>query len=553
MKTYNGKEVSTLTVGEAEKIVKETAGRFAGIIYCYTNTVNGKKYVGQTRRPKDRHYSHIKNEYHINDLTPLHHAIAKYGADSFRYEILELFIAGSIEELRELLNEAERHYIKELQSRVSEFGYNVALGGQFNQESGPKTWGSRPVDMFTLEGHFIRSFNSVSDAQCFVGLAGPGIRDVCNHIKYTAAGYLWAWAGELPAIPVNKNEVSQYDLDGNYVATYRTASEASLAVGCSSITALSHALKDKHRIGKGFYWRRYKADRIPLTDFPKAIFSYDKTGKFLKGYITLQDAVDDVKASGASAICGAISRNNLYRDRLWRRFYVDHLDYEDVPKFGVRVKVTYPDESVKVYLSIKAVALDNQWELSGVKSAMKGKNVEALRHVVVERYEGSIDPSEHPDWVFVQENEITHKELYHPGKLNVQVDQYDKAGKFLKTFSSVSEAEHALGLTNVSSAIRCQECCGGFIWTRHGEQLPRKVLERIESLKVYQYDWEGRFVAEHENKEAAALAIGYTSSNSHIGRCIREPWRKAKGYYWRDIRSEKIDVTNLKRDNGKRT
>lgn len=95
-----------------------------GIIYCYTNKTNGKKYIGQTIKNNyvKRHYRHkyqdVKNE------TAFSRAIAKYGYDNFTLEILEENIPTN-----ELLSEREIFYIKELNAKVPN-GYNLTDGGE---------------------------------------------------------------------------------------------------------------------------------------------------------------------------------------------------------------------------------------------------------------------------------------------------------------------------------------------------------------------------------------------------------------------------------------
>lgn len=90
------------------------------IIYLITNIVNGKQYVGQTRRKAQRRWrQHITDSKH---KSALHNAINKYGEDSFYLQILDE--ANSQEEL----NELERHWIFEL-STLKPSGYNLTTGG----------------------------------------------------------------------------------------------------------------------------------------------------------------------------------------------------------------------------------------------------------------------------------------------------------------------------------------------------------------------------------------------------------------------------------------
>lgn len=62
-----------------------------GAIYCYTNLINQKKYIGQSVDPNQRfkaHKSAVHNEASTEYDAPLHRAMRKYGYENFSYEIL---------------------------------------------------------------------------------------------------------------------------------------------------------------------------------------------------------------------------------------------------------------------------------------------------------------------------------------------------------------------------------------------------------------------------------------------------------------------------------
>ena len=62
-----------------------------GNIYCFTNQINHKKYIGQTINPNQRYYAHKSasgNENNSEWDSLFHRAIRKYGWNSFKYEIL---------------------------------------------------------------------------------------------------------------------------------------------------------------------------------------------------------------------------------------------------------------------------------------------------------------------------------------------------------------------------------------------------------------------------------------------------------------------------------
>lgn len=96
-----------------------------GIIYCYTNVVTGKKYIGQTIHPEQRKRNHLHEAMTRNSDYYFHRSIRKYGWDMFKYEVLE-------EVDRELLNERELHYIQTHNSLWPN-GYNQSLAKALNE------------------------------------------------------------------------------------------------------------------------------------------------------------------------------------------------------------------------------------------------------------------------------------------------------------------------------------------------------------------------------------------------------------------------------------
>ena len=92
-----------------------------GIIYVVENTINGKKYVGQTVQPlKVRWQRHCRKEQ--SGCVALASAIAKYGADAFK--VSEVAQASTKEEL----NSLEAQLVVAL-GTVAPGGYNLRSGG----------------------------------------------------------------------------------------------------------------------------------------------------------------------------------------------------------------------------------------------------------------------------------------------------------------------------------------------------------------------------------------------------------------------------------------
>lgn len=95
-----------------------------GVIYKYTNKINGKVYIGQTIdevKRKSRHKSCVDNNY-------FHSAIQKYGWDNFDYTVLErVYFEQDV--IFDELDKLECKYIIDYKSDDRQYGYNLTTGG----------------------------------------------------------------------------------------------------------------------------------------------------------------------------------------------------------------------------------------------------------------------------------------------------------------------------------------------------------------------------------------------------------------------------------------
>lgn len=98
-----------------------------GIIYCYTNVVTGKKYIGQTIHPEQRKRNHLHEAMVRDSDYYFHRSIRKHGWENFEYEVLE-------EVDREILNERENHYINQFNT-LWPYGYNQCLANSLDEKS----------------------------------------------------------------------------------------------------------------------------------------------------------------------------------------------------------------------------------------------------------------------------------------------------------------------------------------------------------------------------------------------------------------------------------
>jgi group I intron endonuclease len=97
---------------------------YYGLVYCATNNINNKKYIGQTTKGLDKriqeHLSHLRSR-----TQRFYSAIKHYGIENFNWTIIEFAVS------KEDLDEKEKMWIYSSQSMSPDHGYNMCEGGSF--------------------------------------------------------------------------------------------------------------------------------------------------------------------------------------------------------------------------------------------------------------------------------------------------------------------------------------------------------------------------------------------------------------------------------------
>jgi hypothetical protein len=95
-------------------------------IYKCTNNVNGKVYIGYTRKSLEKRITEHKSNSKKGSQYLLHKAIQKYGVNAFDWEII-----FESKDKNYVLQEMESYFIKEYNSYFeTNCGYNMTYGGQ---------------------------------------------------------------------------------------------------------------------------------------------------------------------------------------------------------------------------------------------------------------------------------------------------------------------------------------------------------------------------------------------------------------------------------------
>jgi hypothetical protein len=262
-------------------------------IYTITNLENDKLYVGKTTLPNpyDRWKQHLQNARSKNKVAenssihsmPIVSAICKYGADNFKFRVLEECSDNSV-------NERETFWINKLDA-YGKNGYNITLGGD-GVKKPKKHWAnhphSKPVSCYTLEGEWVRDYDSVGLAADGVGnkKAKSPINYCIKGKTFQAYGYRWALKGEQPKVIENRVNVrgAIYGINPTLGSKKMWKSQADAAEEITGNRKYNNSLyqslkspNDKKLQANGWYLFRSKPTKWTATERHK--FSKEECSK----------------------------------------------------------------------------------------------------------------------------------------------------------------------------------------------------------------------------------------------------------------------------------
>lgn len=220
------------------------------IIYKLTSPSNGV-YIGQTsktieeRGGKDgRYYTQTKNDKFLQPI--IAQAIIKYGWDNFKKEILYENLTKK--EADEIETKTIEQYKKQGKC------YNISNGG-----NGLIGVNDRKIKQYSLDGQFIKEWNTLKDAEQFLGIkkAQANISACCMGKKKRAYGYIWRYSdSNLPIKPLMpyRTTIGQYDLNGNLIRTFKNIKEASTILNISE-NGIGNVLHNRAKTSGGYIWK----------------------------------------------------------------------------------------------------------------------------------------------------------------------------------------------------------------------------------------------------------------------------------------------------------
>lgn len=273
-------------------------------IYKITCNETGKCYIGQSINIENRWKQHLYESFNRQDDTKFHNAIRKYGKENFELEVLE-----ECELNQEILDERERYWIEYYDSY--EKGYNSTRGGQQGS-----CWRYNPEEIQKLWNDGLTTEEIADSLQCSSSLVrrrlhGYGdYNSSTGHSRSFAKGVLEGrfdklleWINSNPTFI--SREVHQYDIDGNYIASYASLNDALRGINKHYPGAEGNIIRaldksNNQKLAFGYQWSDIKVekmDAVPLAN--SKLIRCIETGQVFHS------------ASEASAWCRLKSNSNI--------------------------------------------------------------------------------------------------------------------------------------------------------------------------------------------------------------------------------------------------
>ena len=424
---------------------------YEGYIYCITNKVNNKKYIGQTRTDiETRWRGHRSDANNPNGQKfAIHLAMNKYGIENFTIEQIEKIEVGELCELLDMLNDREQYYIKKYNA-ISPNGYNLTVGGESGNINDLK-----PVVQYDTFGNFINEYQSIIEAEIMTDGNHRAISACCKHRLRTSGGFVWEYKGNQPRIYGKIKrityKVDQYSLDGKFIKTYDNSVIPAEELGGhpSNINSVCNGIT---KSAFGFIWRKHgepfdkyeTRERIRFIN--QNVNQFDFDGNLICVYDDYMPFPEYVIHNGVVYDCCRGKCAYAY-GYIWTFG-------EDKPNL---IKIPYSQRTLYMYDL-------NGCFIQKYKNVYEASNILGVNESeILNCIQGRISSACGFMWAT---DFVDSMKPYKP-KQNKGVNKYDYDGNFIENFSSITSGTESSSIIKNRKSI--ENCCKGKIeYTRDG-------------------------------------------------------------------------------------
>lgn len=344
------------------------------IVYCTTNIVNNKIYVGvhETENP-DIFDGYLGNGVYANRpgtyMKPkyaFHFAVKKYGPKNFKRAIM--FIYNTLDEALHKEGEIVTPEFVKLDTN-----YNmIPGGGQFRTGD--------PIYQFDKDGNLVKSWKNLKEVSEFFNCNETTFRNAL-HFKENYFGYFWSREKTIELNNFSKGDskktVYKYLPNGKLIETYESLLAASKANNTTP-SALTTAIQGQSLYRKEYYYSYQLYDvfipKPKVTVRNKTFYLYDLEGNYIREFANCNELKEFMGVKSNSSISDVINRRNgLYKDWQITTEYVEKLPSTINKSKSKKVNV-YDKEGnfIKTCESVAKAAKEFNVKSSGINRVLRG-------------------------------------------------------------------------------------------------------------------------------------------------------------------------------------
>lgn len=355
-------------------------------VYVHINKKNFKCYVGVTSKSPEKRWLNgigYKNQLFYN-------AIKKYGWDGFYHEI----VASGI--TKDEAENFEKILIDKLDSLINKNGYNVAVGGI----GGYRYDEMVPVYQFDIYGNFIKEYNSIANIEREFNIPSSNIIACCKNKYIYAGGYVWQYKRDVPDLLKFKENfddslydqykpVYQFDMNQNFIAEYKCASEAAKTNDEFFSVSILDACRGKYNYSCGYIWR-FKNDVPNVDEFKNEhinfsrkqiktehVMQFNLDGSFIKEFNSASEAAKQYNCDSHTITyaCSGRTKTGVGYLWMWSRNYNGVAPSYTPPKKRSKpvLKFDKNNNFIKKYESPQDAGRENKINPADIRATCRGE------------------------------------------------------------------------------------------------------------------------------------------------------------------------------------